>query len=403
MTKLQYENGYALLIGVQYMDWPKGRLPATKNDVKALASLLVDTQKAAYPPKQVTVLLEEAATTVGILKALDDLAEMTKDDPEATVILQYAGHGEVFNNEYFLLPYDFDLKNYKKQEWNRNKLILSSEFAKRIKAIKAKKLLVILDCCHAENMSTTERGIQGSFLSNLQKELSPEGINILDGSEVEETTERGLTDDIAEGSGRITLTACGEEEKALEINKHGIFTKALLDVLGGADNHLKDGYVDILDVIRFLNKEVPKRAQQQGHQQNPSIGMDKLKGRFIVCAYNIAKARGFATDDNVPPTSATDTDSLPNTTSIPNPQNTKKMTDEIKEKVNNLVGNNRIKECITYLLSEFSKNAELLAIKNDYTKNESQNRMGILDKRDYDLKHSQIVAKLLYFNGEEEA
>lgn len=87
MTNNGFPNGYALIIGI-------GRdLPDTVNDAHALHKILIDKQKAGYPDAQVQLITEGAATKQGIIDALKELANQTKDNPNATVLIYYSGHG----------------------------------------------------------------------------------------------------------------------------------------------------------------------------------------------------------------------------------------------------------------------------------------------------------------------
>lgn len=146
-----YENGYALLIGIRYGHWPD-HLNGPLNDVKALKEHFVDPFKAAYNSNNIIELKEKDATASGILNALEDLAKMVATNPDATVIIYYSGHGGNFNDKYFLVPYDFNLNEWSIGRLDESSVVQTSEFAEKINNIKAKKCLIMLDCCHAENI-----------------------------------------------------------------------------------------------------------------------------------------------------------------------------------------------------------------------------------------------------------
>lgn len=294
MNKHNYEHGYALFIGIRYGHWTNIRpLNGTLKDVDALSQHFTDLQKAAFKPENVIVLKEEAATKIAIEQALKDLANKTKKDPDASVIVHYSGHGETDGNNFFLVPYDFDNSN----EWryrrkvNPDTAIFSKDFAKKIAAINAKKCLVILDCCHSEGMPV-ERGIADSplFLKGFMEELDA----TLDANL---PTVRGLTEEINKGSGRVILTSCQAEEKALDLGYNGLFTKILLECLNGNNNIEKDGWVRLIDMMRYIPKTVAtEAATYSNHQQNPMFKrIENLSSEdFIVCAYNMAQVRGLS-------------------------------------------------------------------------------------------------------------
>ncbi|NIY18692.1 MAG: hypothetical protein GWM98_29470, partial [Nitrospinaceae bacterium] len=83
------------------------------------------------------------------MDALIWLTDKVKADKNATAILYYSGHGWVdkSNNKYYLIPYDIA---------DRSKLIRyalsAQDFTDLIGEINAKRMLAILDCCHAAGM-----------------------------------------------------------------------------------------------------------------------------------------------------------------------------------------------------------------------------------------------------------
>ena len=142
MTKLSFTHGYALLIGVG------NDLPMTVKDATVLHDLLINPARAGYPTTQAILLTENETRRENILAAFDHLIQQVDDDPEATVIVYFSGHGGVIRapdqvSEYFLVPYDYDPNHYK------STTISDREFTTKIEAIKARKLVVVLDCCHA--------------------------------------------------------------------------------------------------------------------------------------------------------------------------------------------------------------------------------------------------------------
>lgn len=73
-------NTHALLIVIA--DYHHvNRLPQqVRNDVQDIHDVLVDPQLCAYPPKNVTLLLDSQATQAAIRQALTDLASKTDTD-----------------------------------------------------------------------------------------------------------------------------------------------------------------------------------------------------------------------------------------------------------------------------------------------------------------------------------
>ena len=83
----RFVSGHAVLVGVGE------DLPVTVTDAGALYSVLTDPQRGAYPPHQVSLLVEEQADRNGILRALDELIERVASAPDAVAIVYFSGHG----------------------------------------------------------------------------------------------------------------------------------------------------------------------------------------------------------------------------------------------------------------------------------------------------------------------
>jgi len=134
-----FEHGHALIIGAG------GDLPNTVTDAQGLTDILLDNGRCAYPPQNVTCLTAENATRQNIISALDELAHKT--DENATVIIYFFGHGyqvqSNVGNVTFLMPFGYDVNNLMDTAVN------GRELAHKLQAIQAKRLLLLLDCCHA--------------------------------------------------------------------------------------------------------------------------------------------------------------------------------------------------------------------------------------------------------------
>ena len=85
-----FDHGYALLVGVG------ADLPMTVQDAIGLQDILTDPQRCAYQDGHVKLLTEERATRQNVLDGLDWLTTLTKDDPKATAIVYFSGHGGWF-------------------------------------------------------------------------------------------------------------------------------------------------------------------------------------------------------------------------------------------------------------------------------------------------------------------
>jgi hypothetical protein len=283
----RYEHGYALMIGIGYGHW-ESSLSGPIRDVLALKDHFLDIKKAAYKPENIICLTEKEATKNGIIDALKEIADKSKNDIDASVIIYYSGHGATSNGKYFLVPYDFDLASF---HTNNNSLlesaIYSDQFAEAISAVDARKCMVILDCCHAENIPVLKE-ISNKFLTGFIDNVS---------ENISTTQEKsGFNEKIKKGEGRVILTSCKASETSLDLGQISLFTKVLLESLNGTSNIESDGWVRLIDLIRYIPLTVSSIAKNKfNHNQNPIFKRIENLGaeEFIICAYDINKAKSI--------------------------------------------------------------------------------------------------------------
>lgn len=213
-------NNFALIIGVG------GDLPYSVSDAKNLYKSFTDKNLIGYPKKNVILLTDKDATQKGILKAFDDLKEMTNE--ESTIALYYSGHGGQYGKEhkFFLQPYGMTLKNY------RSTWITTEVLKEKINALPSSRLVLFLDCCHAEGMIQT--GIEGFY---------------------------GMAQKLNDDHGIWVMASCQDDQLSWGVDNESIFTKCLLEVLSGKhEKSFTDTEVTIMDVVEYIFKEVPARA-----------------------------------------------------------------------------------------------------------------------------------------------
>lgn len=252
MTNQTFANGYALLIGVG------ADLPVTVKDATALRDVLLDSSRSAYPPEQVKLLTESSATRQEILKAFDQIIAQVNQNPDATVIIYYSGHGGRIKrtNEYFLVPYGYNPSQ------RAETAISGLEFTQYIEAIQARKLIVLLDCCHAGGVPALKEPGE----TFVKSPVPPDLLSIL-----------------GTGSGRVVVASSREDEYSYTGQPYSAFTDCLLEALQGKAAVNKDGYARILDVMIYLFDQVPKRASGSQHPFVNKV-LD-LGDNFPLCYY----------------------------------------------------------------------------------------------------------------------
>lgn len=142
------DNAHALVIGIaNYQQINK--LPATVlKDAQDIHDLLVDPQHCGYLPDNVQPLLDDQATQAALHQALADLAR--RSNPDSTVFIYISGHGgQVESGPYageYLLPVD---TVYTSGESVAQTAISGAEFTEALRAITARKVVIVFDCCHS--------------------------------------------------------------------------------------------------------------------------------------------------------------------------------------------------------------------------------------------------------------
>ena len=231
-------NRYALVIGAsQYRHLRP--LPAVA-DAEDLAGVLRDPSACDYGAANVMLLQESEATRTRILGELDRLGQCT--GPESTALIYFSGHGGQSPGigESYLMPIDGD---WGSQDRLAGTAISSQLLGEKLTAIRAQRLTVILDCCHAADLATP-------------RDLAPiEWV-----PELAETALGRLT----ASPGRVVMAASGGHGSAYVISgsRHGLFTEHLIAGLRGAAGG-PDGLVRVLDLYHHVRRNVIARCPAQ--------------------------------------------------------------------------------------------------------------------------------------------
>jgi hypothetical protein len=293
-----FTHGYALLIGVGESAHQKYSLPVTVKDVQALRKILIDPNLCAYPndDQHIRLLHDAGATCAAILEGLAWLKEQVAANPESTVVIYYSGHGwlDQSTDRYYLIPHDID--------FDISASALSAvDFNDALRQIESQRLLVIIDCCHAQGMAAAKTGEAGIKLPQAFVPAVPA---------------KGLLDELAKGEGRAVFTSCRGSQKSWirKDDSMSIYTYHLIEALQGAANLPGDTVVCVTDIIKHLDRAVPKSASQEhsatqqpwfsgettnfpiaflcGGKGLPAEGWDAVKESPINFTSNIVQAAG---------------------------------------------------------------------------------------------------------------
>lgn len=246
-----FTEGHALLVGVG------GDLANTIDDAVEMQKILTDEERCAYPKDQVQLLTGEKATRNDVLAGLDKLAQTA--EPDSTVVIYFSGHGYQVDMSvgtfHYLMPYGYDQSALAKTA------ISGQEFAQKLQAIPAQKLLLLLDCCHAGGLDPTN--IPGATLAKAP--LPPEATAVL-----------------AQGIGRAYITSSRENEVSYAGKPCSAFTLALLEAFCGDGASKQDGMVRVTDLAIYTGGKVPQRT---GDKQHPTYNHEKADN-FVVAFHS---------------------------------------------------------------------------------------------------------------------
>ena len=246
MARDKFTNGYALIIGVSDNLIPTYALPTVARDAAALHKVLIHPRRCAYDPDNVRLLTGPEATGDGIRAGLSWLkAKIAADRSDnATAVLYYSGHGvqNDEDNSYYLLPYDLKRPIV-------DSLLRAEDVAAEIEMVRPRRMLVILDCCHAGGM-----GIKGD------DPIASEGL-----ANVAAPAEARSVVALMQGQGRAVLSSstAAESSYVRSDRKMSIFTYHLVEALTGHAH--PDGSAEVLvsDLMGYVSRTVPRSAREE--------------------------------------------------------------------------------------------------------------------------------------------
>ena len=243
-----FGEGSALLIGVgRCLNFESWSLPVTVKDAQALAAILTDPNLCAYPENEqhLRLLHDESAGRQGILDGLDWLKLATQGAGNATAVIYFSGHGwlDEKDGQYYLIPSDVKPFNIS------SSALPAQEFILRLQQIRARRILIIIDSCHAEGMATSK--------NILEPELPPAYKSV--------PFPQQLVEILKEGEGRAVFTSSRGFEKSWIHQEAGlsIYTYHLLEALRGAGNVVGDTAVHLSNLMDYLSHTVPSTAMVQ--------------------------------------------------------------------------------------------------------------------------------------------
>jgi hypothetical protein len=241
------------------------------NDARDIHALLIDPERCGYLAKNVELLLDDQATQSGLRQALAGLAKRSTTD--STVLIYISSHGGRLETgespRAYLLPVDADISTNLQLDQTA---ISGDEFTTALRSIPARKVLVVLDCCHAAGIGQP-KGVQPSALKAGLPEPYYEALQA--------------------GHGRAILASSRSTEYSwvLPGAVNSLFTQHLLGGLRGGISS-EDGLIRIFDLFEYLQP----RVTSDQPQQHPVFKAD-LEENFPVASYLGGQKKNVRIDD----------------------------------------------------------------------------------------------------------
>jgi hypothetical protein len=244
---------WAVIIGIStYKDTRIAGLRYASTDAKAFHEWLISPQGGGYAPSRTRLFLNSEATAQSIRNVLFNWLKQALEEDMITIY--FAGHGSPESpdspNNLFLLPFDAnydDVASTGFPMWDIETAL------KRF--IKAKKVVVIADACHAGGVGQAfdiarraNRGVEINPISSGLQNLSKigDGVAVISASDDKQYSQEGM----AWGGG------------------HGVFTYFLLKGLNGDADYNKDGHVTLGELIPYLSEKVRRETK---NAQSPTV------------------------------------------------------------------------------------------------------------------------------------
>ena len=207
-AKSKTDQPVLFLTGVGVAEYENlAKLECSAQDIQSVKDLIISGRKGAFSMIIDSVLIDESAKSKQVIQSLDSIVATAQ--PEDTVILMYSGHGVIGKRGLYIMTHESDLNELVDTAVNWETV------AKKISEIRAKRILLLLNVCHAGAFNRSNLAIQKKIRSQL--ETKP-GFTLIASSEaLEESVE---LEDL--GLSAFGFSVC----KAIE--KHGIANSELL-------------------------------------------------------------------------------------------------------------------------------------------------------------------------------
>lgn len=248
------ENAYALIIGVDN----EQKTDIFQKDAKSFYDVLSNEALCGYKEENITLLLDQDATSENIVGALDNYIE--KIGENSSFLLFYSGHGGYYEGRSYLLPYLASSEN----------LVFGKDLREKLSQMKSKRMFILFDCCHSGGFFDENKD---NIISQAVANHSP----IKKASSLE-----GLAQEIDDEQGMVIMASSQVDERSWARGNCSIFTETLIEAFKA--EHLKkkhflvDEYVRTVETANYVFERTPKRFLElkQIDNQNIAKGEDQI-------------------------------------------------------------------------------------------------------------------------------
>jgi TPR repeat protein len=269
---LRYRSQWALLIGInKYPNLPASvQLQCAENDVIALKRVLID--EYGYQSDHVSILLDDQATKEGVLNRLYSFADNRRIQSDDSLLVYFSGHGKDVNiaggKIGFLIPCDarVDLNQLDNPAPFLQSCISMDELNKTARAIPAKHVLFLVDCCYS------------GMAADQSRDLRPSTVNPVYLRKMLNFPVRQI----------ITAGSSGEVVMENPSWGHSAFCSKLLEALGkGRLDTSGSGIILASELGVYLQKSIPDLSPRQTPQAKVLSG----EGGFVFFRRNALGAK----------------------------------------------------------------------------------------------------------------
>ena len=248
--KAKFEkNKVALIIGIESYDKTSKALYANRD-----AKFFYEYAKKAFGIEDSNIkrLLDNDAGLVNTYSTIATWLPGKIEEDKTDLIIFYAGHGLASNDgkELYLLAKDSDANLLARTALSR------TEIFDIIKKLKPKSTTIFFDACYTgfsrenETLLVSARPVR--IVADDQKNI-PDNFTIFSASKLQQIS------------------------SGLKEAKHGIFSYYLMKGLEGKADINNDKKITNGELLAYMEKNVTRKASEQGRQQNPELLGDKEK------------------------------------------------------------------------------------------------------------------------------